>query len=67
MKISTRNVFKGMVKKVVNGMVSSELTVELPGGIEIVPVITKTSAENLALAEGKEVHVVIKASNVMIA
>ena len=59
MKISTRNVFKGMV--------SSELTVELPGGIEIVPVITKTSAENLALAEGKEVHVVIKASNVMIA
>jgi len=67
MKISARNVFKGTVKKVVNGIVSSEVTVELPGGIEIVSVITKTSAENLALAEGKEVTAVIKASNVMIA
>jgi molybdopterin-binding protein len=67
MKISARNTLKGTVKKVVQGMVSSEVTVELPGGIEIVSVITKTSAENLALAEGKEVTVVIKASNVMIA
>jgi molybdopterin-binding protein len=67
MKISARNTLKGTVKKVVHGMVSSEVTVGLPGGTEIVSVITKTSAENLALAEGKEVTVVIKASNVMIA
>jgi len=67
MKISARNTLKGTVKKLVHGMVSSEITVELPGSIEIVSVITKTSAENLALAEGKEVTVVIKASNVMIA
>jgi molybdopterin-binding protein len=51
----------------VHGMVSSEVTVELAGGIEIVSVITKTSAENLALAKGKEVTIVIKASNVIIA
>jgi molybdopterin-binding protein len=67
MKISARNTVKGKVTKLVHGMVSSEVTVELPGGIEMVSVITKTSAENLALAEGKEVTVVIKASNVMIA
>lgn len=67
MKISARNTLKGTVKKMVHGMVSSEVTVELPGGIEIVSVITKTSAENLALAKGKEVTVVIKASNVIIA
>jgi molybdopterin-binding protein len=67
MKISARNTLKGTVKKVVHGMVSSEVTVTLAGGIEIVSVITKTSAENLALAEGKEVTVVIKASSVMIA
>jgi len=67
MKISARNTLKGTVKKMVHGMVSSEVNVELPGGIEIVSVITKTSAENLALAEGKKVTVVIKASNVMIA
>jgi molybdopterin-binding protein len=67
MKISARNTLTGKVTKLVHGMVSSEVTVELPGGIEIVSVITKTSAENLALTEGKEVTVVIKASNVMIA
>jgi molybdopterin-binding protein len=67
MKISARNVLKGKVKKVVHGAVNSEVTLELPGGLEIVSIITKTSAENLGLTEGKEVYAVIKASNVMIA
>jgi len=42
------------------------VVVELSGGDEIVSVITKRSAEELGLAEGKEVSVVIKATNVMI-
>lgn len=67
MEISARNVLKGKVGKVVHGMVSSEVTVELPGGIELVSVITKTSADSLGLDKGKEVNAVIKASNVMIA
>jgi molybdopterin-binding protein len=67
MKISARNVLKGKVKKVIHGAVNSEVTLELPGGLEVVSIITKTSAENLGLAEGKEVYAVIKASNVMIA
>ncbi|WP_198470019.1 TOBE domain-containing protein [Acetomicrobium sp. S15 = DSM 107314] len=67
MKISARNVLKGKVKKVIHGAVNSEVTLELPGGLEIVSIITKTSAENLGLTEGKEVYAVIKASNVMIA
>lgn len=67
MKISARNILNGKVKKVVKGPVSTEVAVELPGGDTIVSVITKTSAENLNLTEGKEVYVVIKASNVMIA
>jgi len=67
MEISARNVLKAKVAKVVHGMVSSEVTVELPGGIELVSVITKTSAENLGLETGKAVYAVIKASNVMIA
>jgi len=66
-KISARNVLKGKVKQVVHGVVSSEITVELQGGVEIVSVITKASAENLGLTAGKEVYTVIKASNVMIA
>lgn len=67
MKISARNVLKGKVKRLVHGAVNSEVTVELPGGFEIISIITKASAENLGLTEGKEVQVVIKASNVMIA
>jgi molybdopterin-binding protein len=67
MKISARNVFKGKVKDVRHGVVNSEIIVELPGGIEVVSVITKTSAENLGLAPGKDVYAVIKATNVMIA
>jgi molybdopterin-binding protein len=67
MKISARNVLKGKVKKLVHGAVNSEVTVELPGGIEIVSIITKTSAENLGLAKGSDVYAVVKASSVMIA
>ena len=67
MKISARNMLKGKVKNIVKGPVSSEVTVELTGGDYIVSVITKTSADMLELAEGKEVYVVIKATNVMIA
>jgi molybdopterin-binding protein len=67
MKISARNVLKGKVKKIIKGPVSSEVSVELTGGEVIVSVITKTSAEELELKEGKDVYVVIKATNVMIA
>jgi molybdopterin-binding protein len=67
MKISARNVLKGKVKEVKPGVVNTEVIVELPGGIQVVSVITKGSAENLRLAPGKEVYAVIKASNVMIA
>ncbi|HAF13752.1 MAG TPA: hypothetical protein DCK93_06530, partial [Blastocatellia bacterium] len=39
----------------------------LPGGQEIVSIITKVSAESLGLSVGKEAYAVIKASEVMIA
>jgi molybdopterin-binding protein len=67
MKLSARNVLKGKVKQVKAGAVNTEVIVELPGGIEIVSIITKESAQNLKLAKGKAVYAVIKASNVMIA
>jgi len=67
MKISARNILKGKVQGMVNGLVSTEVTVRLPGGEEIVSVITGASAQNLKLKEGMEVFVVIKASNVIIA
>lgn len=66
MKISARNALKGKVKKVDVGMVNAEVTVELPGGDEVISVITKESCEAMGLAEGKDVYAVIKATNVMI-
>lgn len=67
MKLSARNVLKGTVKKVTHGAVNSEVIIELPGGAEVVSIITKESAENLGVAAGKPVYAVIKASNVMLA
>jgi molybdopterin-binding protein len=67
MKVSTRNMLKGTVKKIEHGAVNSEITIELPGGQEIVSIITKTSSDNLELVVGKEVYAFIKASNVMVA
>ena len=67
MQISARNILKGRVKSVEHGAVNSEVVVELPGGTEVVSIITKDSAEALALVSGKEVYAVIKASDVMIA
>jgi molybdopterin-binding protein len=67
MKISARNVLKGKVKAVKLGVVNAEVTVQLPGKIELVSVITKQSAQTLKLKKGSAVYAVVKASNVMIA
>jgi len=66
-KLSARNVLKGKIVKVVRGAVNSEITMELPGGQEVVSIITKASAERLGLKEGMDAYAVIKASEVMIA
>jgi molybdopterin-binding protein len=66
MKLSARNILKGKVKRVKPGAVNTEVVIELPGGHEIVSIITKESAERLGLAAGKEAYAIVKASNVMI-
>ena len=66
MKTSARNVVKGKVKRVVRGAVNSEVTLELPRGMEVVAIITNSSVDNLKLEEGDRAYAVIKASNVMI-
>jgi molybdopterin-binding protein len=66
MKISARNILKGKVLKIVRGAVNSEVIIELPGGPQLVSIITNTSVDNLGLTEGKEAYAIIKASNVMI-
>jgi len=66
MKLSARNILKATVKSVTPGAVDSEVVVELAPGIEVVAIITKQSAQNLALKPGLKAYAIIKASNVMI-
>jgi molybdopterin-binding protein len=67
MKLSTRNILQGTIKKVELGTVNAEITLEIAPGIEVVSVITKSSAEKLSLAENKEAYALIKASDIAIA
>jgi molybdopterin-binding protein len=67
MKISARNVLKGKVLRVTEGAVNNEIVIELPGGVQIVSIISKASADKLNLKKGRKAYAVIKASNVMVA
>lgn len=66
MKLSARNVLKGTVKDVKKGAVAAQVTVDIGGGNVITSTITVDSADDLGLAAGKEVSVVIKASEVIL-
>jgi molybdopterin-binding protein len=66
-KISARNILQAKVKKVVKGTVNAEVTLIIAPGVELVSIITRSSADNLKLKKGKSVFAVIKSNNVMIA
>lgn len=52
--------------KLTEGAVNTEVIIEIAGGQQIASIITKTSAQSLGLAVGKEAYAVVKASEVMI-
>jgi molybdopterin-binding protein len=66
-KISARNVFPGTIKKVVRGPVSTEVTIRIAKGIEMVSVITTHSARRLKLKKGDSAVALVKADSVLVA
>ncbi len=64
--ISARNQLKATVKSVKLGTVMAEIVAQV-GEVELVSVITRTSAEHMALKAGDQVHIIIKATEVMVA
>ena len=66
MQLSTRNQLKGKVTDVQLGGIMAEVIVEVSGQQTVVAAITRRSAEQLALAAGDEVTVLIKATEVML-
>ena len=67
MKLSARNVFKGKVADVNAGAVNSVVKVDIGGGNVITSMVTLGAVEDLGIAVGDEVTVVIKSSDVMLA
>jgi len=65
MPISARNHLKGEITDVLLGTVTALITVKVGDNL-VESVITKRSAEELALKKGDKVNAVIKATEVMI-
>lgn len=65
--LSTRNQFAGTISKVTPGAVNAEVQLDLPGGKGITSIVTMGSLEKLALAPGKKVTAIVKASQVILA
>jgi len=66
MKLSTRNVIKGKIVEVKEGMVTAKIRLDIGGGNIITSTITVDAVKELALKQGDEVCALIKASSVMI-
>jgi len=64
-KLSARNQLTGTVRSVDLGAVITEVVVDVDGQ-QIVSAITRSSAERLGLAEGRQVTVFIKATEVLL-
>jgi len=67
MRLSTRNQLQGTVQEVQLGGIMSAVKVALRSGEIITAAITREAAEELALAQGTEVTVLVKATEVMLA
>lgn len=67
MQVSSRNALKGIVTKIVPGVINTEVVLEVAPGIEVVAIITKSSVQGLGLSLGKKVYAVVKATDVMVA
>jgi molybdopterin-binding protein len=66
MKISARNMLSGTIKKIVRGPISTEVTIRVGRGIEIVSVITTNSAKRMKLKKGQHAFALIKADSVIV-
>jgi molybdopterin-binding protein len=65
-KISARNKLPGRVTSITRGTATANVDVDV-AGMSVTAAITVDSVDELGLAEGSQVLVVIKASDVMLA
>ncbi len=66
LKLSARNQLRGTVRRITPGAVNTEVVIALGGGNSVAAIITNTSAQELALAEGVPATAIFKASSVIL-
>ena len=66
MKISARNSFTGTITAIKEGPVSTEVTVRIAPRLDIVSVITTSSAKKLKLEVGTKAYAIVKSDTVII-
>lgn len=66
-RISARNRLCGTVTEIVNGAVSSEVILQLPGHRRLTAIVTNEAVQELKLAAGGTCCALIKASHVILA
>ena len=66
-KLSTRNILPGIVDRVQEGAVNSEVVLELDGGTLLTAIITNMSVRSLELKTGDKAFAAFKASHVILA
>jgi molybdopterin-binding protein len=67
MKLSARNVIKGVVVRVTRGSTTAHVKIDVGGGTVITASITNEAVDELRLSVGDSAYAVIKASDVMVA
>jgi molybdopterin-binding protein len=67
MQLSTRNILKGKVVDVKEGMIMAKVKVDIGGGNIVTAIITDESLKELGVKVGDELAVLIKATSVMVA
>ena len=66
MKTSARNQFAGPVVAIKEGVVDTEVTVQLGAALALTAIVTRESAENMNLVVGADVMAFVKASSILL-
>lgn len=66
MRTSARNQFAGPIVAIKEGIVDSEVSIRLDPELDLTAIVTRESAEDLGLPEGREVLAYVKASSILL-
>lgn len=66
LQTSARNQLAGRISRITHGAVNDEIELQLPGGVQVIAIITCQSTRALALEVGVEALALVKASSVIL-